>query len=276
MNDHDVQLYDDDRLFAAGAVAHLAAGLDASAGAVSVATPVHQQQVRAGLAERGFDVEALEADDRLVLADAEETLSAILGGADVPSPGRFERTVLPLLNRVAPGGSSPHVVGEMVDLLWQSGDARGADTLEELWCRLAERRAFSLLCAYRVEDVFARRLHLELVPQLLRTHGRLRLAGEPARLRQAFDQALADALGPGDAARVYALAAPGCDGDPALAHQRALTWISAHMPEVAERVLAAARDRYAAGSSTTKVEPLPGDGSIRSEPDMRETSSRLM
>jgi len=244
VSEHDVQLYDDDAHLASAVADHLAAGLDAGEGALALATPEHRELFRAGLAARGHDVEALEAEDRLVLADAEETVSAILGTAGTPSMTRFEQVVLPLLNRISDDGGRPHLFGEMVDLLWRIGDRQGADALEHLWCQMDSRRDFALLCAYRVEDVFDRRLHLELVPQLLRTHGNVRLAGDPLRLWQAFDQALAGALGPGDAARVYELAASRRDD--VLAHHLALTWLSAHMPRTAEQVLASARERYAA------------------------------
>jgi hypothetical protein len=244
VSEHDVQLYDDDAHLASAVADHLAAGLELGEGALALATPEHREQFRVELAARGYDVAGLEAADRLVLADAEQTVSAILGAAGTPSMTRFEQAVLPVLNRISEAGGRPHLFGEMVDLLWRIGDRRGADALEQLWCQMENRRDFALLCAYRVEDVFDRRLHLELVPQLSRTHRHVRLTADPLRLRQAFDQALAEALGPGDAARVYELAASH-RGD-ALAHHLALTWLSAHMPRTADQVLVAARERYAA------------------------------
>jgi hypothetical protein len=44
------------------------------------------------------------------------------------------------------GGVS--VYGEMVELLAEEGDMRGAQRLEQLWNELADRQPFSLLCGY--------------------------------------------------------------------------------------------------------------------------------
>ena len=274
--EHDVQLYDRDSSLVETVAAHLGAGIAADEGALAIATPEHAAALRERLGGLGHDVEALEAADRLLFADAEETLSAIVGAAGVPSMVRFERAVLPPLNRISDPGACPHLFGEMVDLLWRGGDRAGAEALEDLWHQFETRRDFRLLCAYSVADVFDRSLHLELVPHLWRTHREVRLVAEPSRLRHAFDQALAEALGPGDAARVYELATARRPDAWAPAHQLALTWMSAHMPQAAEQILAVARERYASASSTTKVAPSPGADLTVSEPPMRVTSSRQM
>jgi MEDS: MEthanogen/methylotroph, DcmR Sensory domain len=54
------------------------------------------------------------------------------------------------------------VFGEMVALLWNEGNARGAVRLEDLWNNLAKKIPFTLLCAYPLKT-FSRETFGELL-----------------------------------------------------------------------------------------------------------------
>src|SRR5262249_47449461 len=57
--------------------------------------------------------------------------------------------VMDALIAPALGARGPvRVFGEMVALLWEEGDVRGALALESAWNDLADRHAFALFCAY--------------------------------------------------------------------------------------------------------------------------------
>jgi len=243
--DHAVQLYADAEDLVEPVGGYLAAGFDRSEPAIVVATPHHRSLVAAHLARCGWDGATL-ADRRLVeFRDAEATLAALLV-AGKPSAERFERVVGALVDEGAArcAGRQVRVFGEMVDLLCARGDRTAAAELEDLWSRLAERRRFSLLCAYRV-DLFDADTQLSLLPQICAAHTHVQPGGDVARLGRAVGAALQEELG-ADAGLVYAqLPGPLAQSTLLPAAQRALMWVSANMPARAERILDAARARYA-------------------------------
>jgi hypothetical protein len=81
--------------------------------------------------------------------DAAETSSKFMVDG-WPSEPRFNTVIGDLIERVAARGQRclVRVFGEMVALLWNEGNARGAVRLEDLWNDLAKKIPFTLLCAY--------------------------------------------------------------------------------------------------------------------------------
>jgi PAS domain S-box-containing protein len=146
---HQVQFYDGEATLVAAVGEFLAGGLRADEPIVIVATPAHREALERRLSAGGFDVEALEAAAMITLADAETLLAKLLIRGR-PNEVLFQRHVGTLLDRRA--RLRPHgrvrVYGEMVDLLYQAGEANAAIRLEELWNELQQRCTFSLLCAY--------------------------------------------------------------------------------------------------------------------------------
>jgi hypothetical protein len=144
------------------------------------------------------------------------------------------------------GARFPHrrirAFGEMVDLLCERGNPTAAARLEELWNRLARRRAFSLLCGYRI-DVFDRDSQLSVLPEICRAHSHVLPAGDPERLESAVDAALEEALGT-QAGQVYALVGEQLRRRHVPPAQLALMWVSSQMPSSAEQILESARAHY--------------------------------
>jgi len=131
----------------------------------------------------------------------------------------------------------------MVDLLCQRGDPESAAALERFWNELAQRRRFSLLCAYHL-DIFDRATQAGVLPEVCRAHSHVQPAEDAGRLQRAVDAALDETLGP-DAGKVYALMSNrGGETNVVPTAQLALMWVSAEMPAHAERILASARTRY--------------------------------
>ena len=163
---------------------------------------------------------------------------------DRPVADRFEAVVGGLMNRV--GARFPNrrirAFGEMVDLLCERGDPTAAARLEDLWNRLARRRAFSLLCGYRL-DVFDHEAQLSVLPDICRAHSHILPSDDPERLERAVDAALQESLGP-QAEKVYAMVGE----QPRRRHvppaQLALMWVSSQMPRSAEGILESARAHY--------------------------------
>jgi hypothetical protein len=243
-SDHGAQVYGSVHELADSVGTYLATGFDLGEPAVVIATPEHWSRFAERLATSGWDAAEIEEQGLLSLADADETLAALMvNGA--PSRDRFEQVVGGLLDRVAERFPDRRIraYGEMVDLLCQSGDSKSAAALEDLWNEHARRRRFSLLCAYRL-DLFDRATQVSVLPEVCRAHSHVRPAADPVRLQRAVDAALDEALG-ADAGKVYAVTSDRrgrtTDVPPA---QLALMWVSAQMPAHAERILASARRSY--------------------------------
>jgi hypothetical protein len=94
-------------------------------------------------------------------------------------------------------------------------------------------------------DLFDADTQLTLLPQICGAHTHVQPGGDVARLGRAVGAALEEELGP-EAATVYAQM-PASVGRSMLlpAAERALMWVSANLPGRADRILAAARARYA-------------------------------
>ena len=74
----------------------------------------------------------------------------------MPDPELFAATVGSAIEKRlrSSGGAGLRAYGEMVDVLWKSGNPEGALRLEELWNDLAHVHRFSLLCAYSMGNFY--------------------------------------------------------------------------------------------------------------------------
>lgn len=158
--DHLVDFYAQDERLVERVVAYLVAGLRRGEVAVVVATPAHVAALDAGLSGHGVDPDEVRGSGALVALDAAGAL-ARLCPAGRPERDAFWRHVGPVLRSACAGGRRARVYGEMVRLLWETGDVAGAAALESMWNELAQELDFSLYCSYpavpadegRLEDV---------------------------------------------------------------------------------------------------------------------------
>jgi hypothetical protein len=240
---HAVQVYRDVEELADSVTRYLAIGFDLGEPAVVISTPAHWARFAERLAVSGWDAERIEESALLFRADAETTLAAVMQGGR-PSPEQFEEVVGGLMDHVGVRFPKRRIraVGEMVDLLCDRGNPAGAAALEELWNRLARRRAFSLLCGYRV-DVFDKDAQRSVLPEICRAHSHVLPAGDPERLESAVDAALEEALGT-QAGQVYTMVGQQLRRKHVPLAQLALMWVSSQMPRSAERILESAREHY--------------------------------
>ncbi|HZP27834.1 MAG TPA: MEDS domain-containing protein [Acidimicrobiia bacterium] len=145
--DHVVHFYDSDEQLARVVARSASEALAAGATAVLIVSEAHLADFSTALAGLGVDVASSRAEGRLVLRDAAATLAGFMvDGA--PDPLRFRATVGELVRRGNAGGRSVWAFGEMVALLWESGNVTGAMQLEDQWNALFADRSFSLFCAY--------------------------------------------------------------------------------------------------------------------------------
>ena len=179
---HIVQFYESEDLLETAVVDFLADGLAVDAPTVVIATEKHRRSFIAQLTTRGFDPGRRIAAGRLIMIDAQEALDQFMVGA-APDWQRFTRMVSPIIDRARAQGGVQEIraYGEMVDLLWRSGNRSAAIALEEMWNELRSLRSFSLLCSYVVSSFYKESSGLR---DICRTHTHVR----PVLDRQRPDQ----------------------------------------------------------------------------------------
>ena len=241
---HGVHVYMDVNDVAHSVAEYFAAGFDEGEPALMVARPEHAHLIRERLRAKGWSSDGDGEAAPLAGVDAASTLAAILEDGRL-SPQAFERVVGGLLDDLAArsGGRPIRVFGEMVDLLVDRGEREAAAELERMWNDALRRREFSLLCGYRL-DIFDRAAQTTTLPDVCRAHSHVLPAQDPARLMRAVDRGLDEVFGPAEAGKVYALIADEMRSARVPTPQLVLMWVSANMPALASRLLAAARRHY--------------------------------
>jgi hypothetical protein len=248
---HAVQVYAELDELAESVAAYLATGFAAGEPAVVVATHDHQGTFQRFLAEAGWDAAVLVEAGLLVTLDADDTLASLFEDGRLSSAA-FERVVGGVIDGLTERFPNRRVraFGEMVDLLTARGEHDTAARLEELWNELTRTRRFSLLCGYRL-DVFDRESQ-QLLPAVCSAHTHVRPAYSMARLDHAVHAALEEVLGTANARMVQEIVRERAAEHSAPVSEQMLMWVSERMPRHAERVLAAAREKY-------EPEPAPVD-----------------
>lgn len=150
---HAVQFYDSETYLADVVGEFLKAGLEARAPLVVIAAPPHRELFLQHLLAGDADIDAAIARGQFILLDARATLATFMVDG-MPDWGRFRSEVGTVLRKAREfnPGATLHAYGEMVDLLWQDGNAAAAVRLEEFWNDLADVHQFALLCAYGMKS----------------------------------------------------------------------------------------------------------------------------
>jgi len=246
--DHVIQLYTDDDFFARAVAEFLETGFAGGAGAVVVATAPHATAIATRLVAAGFDVAAARERGQLVVADAHGTLAQFMVDG-MPDRARFFAAITPVLERVrAAGYREIRAFGEMVDLLWDH-NLPATIALETLWNEVLADRRVSLLCAYRIDN-FDRDVHRGALHQLTHTHSHVIPVEDYDRLEAAVSRAYEDVFGTlGDPGlRREQLVAEHRSPAAMPAAQAALVALRGLSPDIADVVLARARQHYDAAA----------------------------
>jgi signal transduction histidine kinase len=148
---HIVQFYEDDAYLAKTVADFVVAGLAVGQPAIVVAIPQHRDLITDRLSGLGVDIGRTRGDGSLTMLDAREMLDQLMVDG-TPDRERFHQTMSPVLRTSRREGVGVRAYGEIVDLLWNDGNALGAVRLEELWNDLAADHEFSLLCAYAMSN----------------------------------------------------------------------------------------------------------------------------
>lgn len=150
---HVVHFYERVDTLALAAADFLGAGLAELGGAaIVIATPAHASAIARVLTAAGIDVEAGRDEGLYVELDAEDLLASYMVDGR-PDPSLCELALFPMLTEMGAGNRPLRVYGEMVDLLWQAGNARAAHELERLWNSFGAGASFALFCGYDSNSV---------------------------------------------------------------------------------------------------------------------------
>jgi hypothetical protein len=95
----------------------------------------------------GVDVAGAQAQDRIILSDAEASLRLLLRDG-WPDDEQFAIVVKHLLSRGRRRARNVRIFGEMVALLWGRGLYGATLRLEHLWEDVCTAEGFPILCAY--------------------------------------------------------------------------------------------------------------------------------
>jgi MEDS: MEthanogen/methylotroph, DcmR Sensory domain len=243
---HVVQFYGDDGLLLTRSVSRfLSEGLRRGDGLLVIATAEHRGSVSRQLKEELSYSKAI-LEGRLAFLDAETTLNRFLVDG-WPDPHRFDDVVGEALRNVQAraGHTGVRAYGEMVGLLWKSGEHAAAGRLEELWNALLEGSQVCLFCAYPI-DIFSQEFQVGKVDTLLCSH--THLLPLDGALEGALNRAMDEVLG----ARVDGLRRLIANNYrpswAAIPRAEALVlWLRNNLPGSADQILERARGYYESG-----------------------------
>ena len=148
---HSVHIYDEPAALITRLCGLVSGSLLVGDSVLLVTTAEHRDQLMKELTACGVDVRPHARQGRFVMLDAKELLSTFIRDG-MPDRDLFFATVGKVLSEARKSSKSVAsgltVFGEMVAVLWDSGNKRAALQLEALWNDALNDRAFHLHCAY--------------------------------------------------------------------------------------------------------------------------------
>jgi anti-sigma regulatory factor (Ser/Thr protein kinase) len=166
--EHVVQFYEHDADLVGAVGPYLLAAAAAGDVAIVIATEAHRRAFEAELEAKGIDVAQASARGRFICLDAASTMATFMSGGQIDHDA-FHEVIGGLVRTAAESGRPIRAYGEMVALLWDSGDVLAAIELETLWNDLARELPFSLFCSYPAASV-ASSEHAEALHQVCHLH----------------------------------------------------------------------------------------------------------
>lgn len=239
--DHFVQLYLKDSDLFKDVGRYAVAGLKRGDSVVLIARPEHQAGFAARLKAAGLKGASLRRSGRLVVLDAQETLSAFNDGSAL-NAGAFESLIGATIERARAASATGAVrgYGEMVDILWARSDRAAAIALEKLWNRLAAKHDFALYCAYRL-DPLDPAAHADGLRGVCDAHTHLLPSTDESVLHDAVEAAIQQTLGSSMGGMLGTLTRAENFTTSMPDSVSRLFWLQEHIPGTAGRVLDRAR-----------------------------------
>ena len=239
--DHFVQVYRDPAFLARTVGEFLETALRTGDAAIVIARPAHAEMFRAELRSRGRDAGAAEASGQLKILDAQASLDLFMREG-MPDWLLFQEEIGGAIADLRLRFPAVRAYGEMVDILWQDGQRDAAIRLEDCWNDLGRLRAFSLFCAYFLDNMDSG-VYGGPLECVCRVHTHFIPAEDYEGFNETVSQASANVLGRPLAEAMLGLVASRRGDAKMPVGQEALFWLHKHMPLTAEKVLAEVRAR---------------------------------
>ncbi|HEX4159870.1 MAG TPA: MEDS domain-containing protein [Rhizomicrobium sp.] len=246
-SDHIVQLYQDQDFLNRAVCRFAGAALANGEGIILVPTLAHWNAIRPRLEGEGVDVEAACKRGQLSVVDADELLPRFMRNA-MPDSSVFLGLAGDVVGQARSGGRYQKLRwwGEMVNVLWERGDAAASMGLEDLFDQLAHQHDIAIFCSFLMDN-FDGHVHAHMLPRLGENHSHLIPVEDYARLERAVAAALRETVGADEArvleSRLLSQYQPSFDMPRA---QALLLALHQALPAVADPVLQRSRGLYAA------------------------------
>jgi hypothetical protein len=249
--DHVVQLYQDED-FLSRAVCRFAGGALANGeGIILVPTLTHWNAIRPRLEAEGVDVKAARERGQLTVVDADECLPRFMRNS-MPDSSIFLGLAADVIGQARAGVRYEKVRwwGEMVNVLWERGNAAASMNLEDQFDQLAKKHDIAIFCSFLMDN-FNGEVHTHMLPRLGTNHSHLIPVENYGRLERAVADALRETVGEEEARMLENRLLS--DYRPPFKMPRAQSLLLALrqvLPSVADPVLQRSRNLYTASALT--------------------------
>jgi hypothetical protein len=249
--DHVVQLYQDED-FLSRAVCRFAGGALANGeGIILVPTLTHWNAIRPRLEAEGVDVKAARERGQLTVVDADECLPRFMRNS-MPDSSIFLGLAADVIGQARAGVRYEKVRwwGEMVNVLWERGNAAASMNLEDQFDQLAKKHDIAIFCSFLMDN-FNGEVHTHMLPRLGTNHSHLIPVENYGRLERAVADALRETVGEEEARMLESRLLS--DYRPPFKMPRAQSLLLALrqvLPSVADPVLQRSRNLYTASALT--------------------------
>jgi hypothetical protein len=159
-------------------------------GVILVPTAAHWDAFCPRLEAEGVDIKAAEAQGQLTVVDADELLPRFMG-EKMPDAPVFLGLAGEVVAQARGRNRYPKVRwwGEMVNVLWERGNAIASMALEDLFDQLAHEKEIAIFCSFLMDN-FDGEVHTRMLPRLGENHSHL----IPVENYVGLERAVADAL----------------------------------------------------------------------------------
>jgi hypothetical protein len=197
--EHIVQLYQDEQFLNRAVCRFAAAALAHGEGVILVPTAAHWEAFCPRLEAEGVDLSAALSQGQLTVVDADELLPRFMG-EKMPDAPVFLGLAGDVVARARNRDRYPKVRwwGEMVNVLWERGNATASMALEDLFDQLAHEQEIAIFCSFLMDN-FDGEVHTRMLPRLGQNHSHLIPVEDYFRLESAVADALREVVGPVEA-----------------------------------------------------------------------------
>jgi hypothetical protein len=198
-SDHIVQLYQDQDFLNRAVCRFAGAAITNGEGLILVPTLSHWNAFLPRLEAEGVDVEAARERGQLTVVDADNFLPRFLRDGMPDSPV-FLGLAADVIGQAHAGGRYKTVRwwGEMVNVLWESGNVNASMKLEDLFDQLGRQIDIALFCSFLMDN-FDGEIQTHMLPRLGSNHSHLIPVEDYARLERAVESALQETVGADEA-----------------------------------------------------------------------------